>query len=70
MDRTSCGEPRPHQASLSSVRIIMVFMCVLVVESLCQVAMGQFPILECLVPCLCGSQCLCHVLSDINECVS
>jgi hypothetical protein len=37
-------------ASLSDVRAIMVIMCVLVVELLCQMMMGRVPVLECLLP--------------------
>jgi hypothetical protein len=48
-DWTSYGEPCPRQASLSDVRVIMTFMHVLKVESLCQAAMGQIPALECLL---------------------
>jgi hypothetical protein len=55
MDQISCGEPRPHRASLSDVRLIMTFIHVLMVESLCQVVMGHMLALEGLLPGARGS---------------
>jgi hypothetical protein len=45
----------------------MVFMHILVVESLCQTATGRFLALVCLVLGPRGSQWLCLVLSYIND---
>jgi hypothetical protein len=42
----------------------MTFMCVLVVESLCQVVAGQFSALKCLVPGTHGSHWLRLALND------
>jgi hypothetical protein len=44
----------------------MTFMHVLVVESLCQAAMGWIPSLGCLLSDARESQWLCLVLSDIK----
>jgi hypothetical protein len=44
------GESHPYQVSLSDVRVIMIIICVLVVELLCQVVMGRISALECLLP--------------------
>jgi hypothetical protein len=64
--RIFCGEPHPYRVSLSDVKVIVAFMCVLVGESLYQVLMGQIPALECLLPAACGSQWLHLVLSNIK----
>jgi hypothetical protein len=54
-------KPAFTRAGLSDVRVIMVIMCVPLVVSLCQVAMGQIPALEYLLPDVCRA---CgHVLS-------
>jgi hypothetical protein len=42
--------PALIRVSLSDVRDIMVIMCVLVVELLCQAMMGWNSVLECLLP--------------------
>jgi hypothetical protein len=42
------------RVSLSDVRVIMVIMCVLNVELLCQEVMGRVPIFDCLLPGACG----------------
>jgi hypothetical protein len=55
-DWISCGEPRPRQVSLSGVRVIMTFMCVLMVKSQCQMTTGQIPALECQLLGARGSQ--------------
>jgi hypothetical protein len=52
--------------NLFDVRAIMVIMCVLIVELLCQTVMGRVPVLECLLPDARGYQRLCHVLSGIK----
>jgi hypothetical protein len=41
------GKPAPIRGNLSDVRVIMR---VLMVKSLCQAAMGQVPVVECLLP--------------------
>jgi hypothetical protein len=58
------------RARLSNVRVIMVIMRVLMVELLCQAAMGWIPILKYLLSCARG--CLWHVLScqALNDIVS
>jgi hypothetical protein len=66
VDRIFCLEPCPYRASLSDVKVIITFMHVLVVESLCQVTMGWIPSLECLLSDACESQWLCLVLSGIK----
>jgi hypothetical protein len=66
-DWISCGEPRPHQVSLSNVRVtIIMFMRVLVVESLCQTTMGWILTLECLLSGARGSQWLHLILYVIK----
>jgi hypothetical protein len=52
--------------SLSNVRVIMAFMCVLVVESLCQAMMGWIPALDWLLLGASGSQWLRLVLFGIK----
>jgi hypothetical protein len=66
VDRIFCGEPRPHWTSLSDVRGIMMFMRILMVESLCQAAMGWISALQCLLSDVRGSLWLCLVLSNIK----
>jgi hypothetical protein len=65
-DRISCGEPLPCQASLSGVKVIMMFMRVLEMESLCQAATGWILALECLLSGTCGSQWLRLVLAGVK----
>jgi hypothetical protein len=47
------GNPTPIGESLSDVRVIMMIMRVLMVKSLCQMAMGRVPILKCLLLSAC-----------------
>jgi hypothetical protein len=61
-----CGEPHFYRASLSDVRVIMTFMCVLMVELLCQAGMGWISALECMLSGARGSQWLCLILSGIK----
>jgi hypothetical protein len=61
VDRSFFGEPRPYQASLSDVRVIMVVMRVLVVMWLCQAVMGWIPALERLLP---GVHGICGYVSN------
>jgi hypothetical protein len=56
----------PHWVTLSDVRVIMMIMCVLVVELLCQAMMGWVPTLECLLPGAFGCMWLRIVLSSIK----
>jgi uncharacterized membrane protein len=46
-DRIYCGEPHPRHVSLSGDKVIMMFMHVLVVESLYQVVIGWIPTHKC-----------------------
>jgi hypothetical protein len=66
VDWISCGEPCPYRASLSGVRIIMMFMHAPVMESLCQIAMRWISTLKFLLPCTRGSQWLRLALSGIK----
>jgi hypothetical protein len=52
--------------SLSDVREIMMFMRILMVESLCQAVMGWISALQCLLSDVRGSLWLCLVLSNIK----
>jgi hypothetical protein len=66
MVHTFHGEPCPYQGageggSLSDVIVIMRIMCVLMVKSLCQVVMGQVPVLECMLSGVHGRPRLCLV---------
>jgi hypothetical protein len=60
------GGPRPRRASLSDVKIIMMFMRVLMLESLCQTVMGHISALKFLASGPCGSQWLRLVLSGLK----
>jgi hypothetical protein len=44
------GKPTPIGGFLSDVRVIMMIMRILMAMSLCQAALGQVPVLECLLP--------------------
>jgi hypothetical protein len=66
VDRIFDGELHPCWSSLSDVRIIMTFMHVLMVESLCQMATRRISAFECLVPGPRGSQWLHPILSGIG----
>jgi hypothetical protein len=44
------GKPAPIRGSLSDVRVTVMIMRVLIVKSLCQVAMSPVPELECMLP--------------------
>jgi hypothetical protein len=59
------GEPHPYRASLSDVRVIMMFICVLVVESPCQAAMGWTPAPECLLAGVYGYVWSCLALNSL-----
>jgi hypothetical protein len=58
--------PNLIEASLSNVSVSMSIMRVLVVELLCQVVMGQIPVLECLLLGTRGRMLLCLVLPSIK----
>jgi hypothetical protein len=47
-------KPTPIGRRLSDVRVIMTIIRLLMTKSLCQVVMGQVPVLECLLPDACG----------------
>jgi hypothetical protein len=66
VDRFFHGEPHPYRASLSDVTVVMMFKCVLMVESSCQATMGWIPTLECLLPDARGRLWLCLVWSSIK----
>jgi hypothetical protein len=66
VDRIFRGEPRPYQASLSDVRVIMTFMRIFMVELSCQAAMRRIPALECLLPGTRGRLCFRFILSSIK----
>jgi hypothetical protein len=66
VDWITHGEPCHYRASLSDVRVIMTFMRVLMVESLCQAAMGWISALKCLLLGAHGSLWLCIVLCGIK----
>jgi hypothetical protein len=66
MDWIFCREPYSYWASLSDVRVIKTFMRVLVVESLCQAAMGWISTLECLLLDARGSMWLHLILFGIK----
>jgi hypothetical protein len=61
--RSLVENPRPYRVSLSDVRVIMVFICILRVELLCQAVMRQIPALKCLLLGPRGSQWLRLVLT-------
>jgi hypothetical protein len=54
MDWILYGEPRPYQACLSEVRVMMAIICVFVVKLLCQAVTGWILVLDCLLPGACG----------------
>jgi hypothetical protein len=53
-------------ASLSDVKVIMMIMCVLVVELLCQTVTGRIPVLECLLLGTRGRLRLCLIMFGIK----
>jgi hypothetical protein len=59
-------DPSFTGVSLSYVRVIMMIMCVLMVELLCQAVIGRVPVLECLLLGAHGHQRLRHVMSGIK----
>jgi hypothetical protein len=54
------------RASLSDVTEIMMIMCVLVEDLLCQAVTGQIPVLKCLMSGVCGCLWLRPVLPSIK----
>jgi hypothetical protein len=66
MDRIPHGELTFTRASLSDVRVIMVIMCVLVVELLCQAATERILILKYLLLGMHGYMWPCPVMLDIK----
>jgi hypothetical protein len=66
VDQIFYGEFHPHQASLSDIRVIMTFMFVLMVESICQVATRWISALKCVLSDVCGSLWLRLVLSGFK----
>jgi hypothetical protein len=57
-------KPASTRVGLSDVRVIMVIMCVPLVESLCQEAIGWIPTLEYLLPGMHGGMWPCSVMPD------
>jgi hypothetical protein len=66
VDNIFYGELWPYRASLSHVRVIMMIMCILMMELLCQVVTGRIAALECLLLGMCGCLWLCLILSSIK----
>jgi hypothetical protein len=53
------------EGGISNVRVIMMIMCVIMVKSLCQAAMRQVPVLQCLLPGARGRLRLCAIMPVI-----
>jgi hypothetical protein len=59
-------KPAFARVNLSDVRVIIVIMHVPMVELLCQVSMGQIPVLECLLSSVHGCLSPCLVVPGIK----
>jgi hypothetical protein len=58
--------PAFTRVNLSNVRVIIVIMCVLMEELLCQTVMEWIPVLECPLSGVCGRLWLRPVMADIK----
>jgi hypothetical protein len=61
-------KPAFTRVNLSDIRVIMVIMHVLMEELLCQVVMGQIPVLKCQLSSACGHPWL-HLVMPCIKCL-
>jgi hypothetical protein len=59
-------KPAFTRANLSDVKMIMVIICVLIDELLCQAVTEQISVLECLLSSACGCLWLCPIIPGVK----